>query len=512
MSEKELRTGVVHLVGAGPGDPGLITLRGVEALRSADVVVYDYLANPALLHEARPDAELVYVGKRGGTHVLEQPEINDLLVRKARAGKTVVRLKGGDPFVFGRGGEEALHLKEQGVPFEVVPGVTAGVAAPAYAGIPVTHRGYTSSLGMLTGHEDPTKPESALDWAKIATSMGTLVFYMGVKNLPKVVQKLIEHGRPKDTPVAVIEWGTMTRQKTVTGTLEDIVDRSKGIAPPAITIVGEVVALREQLNWFETRPLFGKRVVVTRSREQAGELSTMLMALGAEVMELPAIRLIDPDDFGPLDRAIEQVASFDWVIFASVNGVRRFFARALRLGKDIRDLQGPRICAIGPATGAAVEAYHVRVACRPERYVAESVVEAFRAMGDAAGKRILIPRTDVGRRVLIEELEKLGAEVTEVTAYRTVPESLSEEGERDLLDQPPDFITFASSSTVRYFAECVGKEGLSRLTQHGEIVSIGPITSQTVRELGLSVGAEAEESTLPSLVSAVVQLASGEDA
>ncbi|NOZ22278.1 MAG: uroporphyrinogen-III C-methyltransferase [Planctomycetes bacterium] len=500
--------GTVYLIGAGPGDPGLITVRGMECLRKADVVVYDYLSNPALLREA-PEAEHIYVGKRGSTHVLEQPDINDLLVAKAKEGKAIARLKGGDPFVFGRGGEEALHLKEHGIPFEVVPGVTAGVAAAAYAGIPVTHRGCTSSLGMLTGHEDPTKPESALDWARIAGSMGTLVFYMGVKNLPKVVDKLIEHGRPKDTPVALIQWGTMARQRTVVGTLGDIVEKTKGIEPPAITIVGEVVALREHLNWFETRPLFGKRVVVTRSREQASDLSAMLQGLGAEVMELPTIKLVPPDDFAPMDKAIEDIASFDWIIFASVNGVKSFFDRAMEIGKDIRDLAGPRICAIGPGTRAAAEAYHVRVDCQPPKYVAESVVDEFRKMEDMAGKSILIPRTDVGRRLLMEELEKMGAAITEVTAYRTLPETISPEALQDLLDNPPDFVTFTSSSTVRNFVECVGKKSLSQIAAGTRFISIGPITSKTAQELGICITAEAEESTIPALVAAVVRDASG---
>ncbi|MEW6356240.1 MAG: uroporphyrinogen-III C-methyltransferase [Planctomycetota bacterium] len=502
--------GIVYLVGAGPGDPGLITVRGMECLRTADVVIYDYLANPALLREA-PNAEHIYVGKRGGAHVLEQPDINELLIAKAKKGKTVVRLKGGDPFVFGRGGEEALYLSEHGIPFEVVPGITAGVAAPAYAGIPVTHRGCTSSLGLLTGHEDPTKPESDLDWSAVA-GMGTLVFYMGVKNLPKVVDQLIKHGRPKDTPVALIQWGTTAKQRTIVGTLDDIVEKTKDMEPPAVTVVGEVVALRERLNWFETRPLFGKRVVVTRSREQASELSAMLMALGAEVMELPTIKLVPPDDFGPMDRAIEDIASFDWIIFASVNGVNAFFERAFTLGKDIRDLAGPKICAIGPSTKATVEAYHVRVACQPAKYVAESIVEEFRKMGDVTGKRILIPRTDVGRRLLMDELGKMGAEITEVTAYRTLPETLSPEARKDLLDNPPDFVTFTSSSTVRNFVDCLGKEHLPTLSKACRFISIGPITSKAAQELGIEISAEAAESTIPQLVAAVVKAAGDESA
>jgi len=348
-----MRDGVVFLVGAGPGDPGLITLKGLEALRAADVVVYDALANPRLLREARPDAEMIGVGKRGGCHTMKQEEINALLVAKGLEGKRVCRLKGGDPFVFGRGGEEALALVDAGVAFEVVPGVTSGIAAPAYAGIPVTHRDATSSLAFITGHEDPTKQASALAWDKLATGIGTLVVYMGVKNLPHIVERLTSNGRSPATPAAVVQWGTVARQRTVLGTLADIVHRAAGMEAPAILVVGEVAALRDKLQWFETRPLFGRRIVVTRSRAQASDLAEQLEALGAEVIEMPAITIEPPADWAPLDTAIAALATFDWVVFTSVNGVDGFFARLDAAGKDSRALPASPRSGPPPPNGCA---------------------------------------------------------------------------------------------------------------------------------------------------------------
>ncbi|MEE9515206.1 MAG: uroporphyrinogen-III C-methyltransferase, partial [Candidatus Brocadiales bacterium] len=330
----------VYLVGSGPGDPGLITVKAVECITKADVIIYDYLVGEELLKYAREDAEIIYVGKQGGRHTLEQDEINDLIVEKARQDKTVTRLKGGDPFVFGRGGEEAVYLAERGISFEVVPGVTAAIAAPAYAGIPVTHRDYTSTLGLITGHENPEKGGSALPWDKLSTAVGTLGVYMGIKNLPYIVKELLKNGRPKDTPVAIIRWGTTSRQETLVGTLEDIVERSKDIKPPAITVVGEVVKLRERLNWFETRPLFGRTVVVTRSRDQASDFARELEERGARVIEFPTIKVTEPTDISPLDKAIRELSTFHWVVFTSVNGVEAFFRRLFHLGMDVRELKG----------------------------------------------------------------------------------------------------------------------------------------------------------------------------
>ncbi|MCP5003127.1 MAG: uroporphyrinogen-III C-methyltransferase, partial [Planctomycetes bacterium] len=366
---------IVYLVGAGPGDPGLITVKGMSCIKKADVVVYDYLVSKSLLKNVRRDAEIIYVGKKGSSHTMEQEDINQLLADKAKENKIVTRLKGGDPYVFGRGGEEGIVLKEQNIPFEVVPGITAAIATPAYAGIPVTHRSYTSTFGLITGHEDPTKDQSEIDWERLSTGIGTLTFYMGIKNLPNIVEQLTSHGRSPDTPAAVIRWGTTTSQKTVVGTLANIVEKAKDIKPPAITIVGDVVKLRDQLNWFETRPLFGKTIVVTRSRDQASEFSDMLFDLGAEVIEFPVISITGPDNFEPLDKEIKDLGSTDWIIFTSVNGVDSFFQRIFDLGGDVRDLKGVRICSIGPATTERVKEFHVKVDCQPPKYVAESVVD-----------------------------------------------------------------------------------------------------------------------------------------
>ncbi len=508
-----MRKGVVYLVGAGPGDPGLITVRGLRLVRAADVLVYDHLVGERLVREAPAGCEKMYVGKQGARHAMEQCEINRVLAQKARerGDRIVVRLKGGDPFVFGRGGEETLYLHEQGIAFEVVPGVTAGVAAPAYAGIPVTHRELTSSLAFVTGHEDPTKPDSAIDWARLATGVGTIVFYMGVKNLPRIVEELVKHGRPAETPVAVIRCGTLPEQHTVAGTLGNIVEKAKGIRPPAITLVGDVVRLREALNWFEKRPLFGRRIVVTRSREQASELSLELEDLGAEAIEFPTIRIGPPDDYGPLDNAMRSASSFDWIVFTSPNGVQHFFERWRALGVDVRELKGPRLCAIGPGTAAALEALLLRVEMRPARVVAEAVVQEFRKLGSLGGKKILLPRTDIAREVLPDELRAMGAEVTEACAYVTrVEDPPNAELLTELSEKPVDFVTFTSSSTVRNFVACLGKERVRQIMGHARGASIGPITTQTAKALGVGIAVEAKESTISGLVEALVRAAAGE--
>lgn len=494
----------VYLVGSGPGDPGLITVKGLDCIRRADVIIYDHLVSEEFLKEAREGAEIIYVGKEGSRHTLEQDEINRLLAEKAQTGRVVVRLKGGDPFVFGRGGEEALYLAERGIPFEVVPGITAAIAAPAYAGIPVTHRGYTSTLGLLTGHEDPTKGGSAIPWDKISTAMGTLAVYMGIKNLPYIVGELLKHGRPKDTPVAVIRWGTTAQQKTIVGTLGDILEKTKGLEPPAVTVVGEVVKLREYLNWFETRPLYGKTVVVTRARDQASDFARELEELGARVIEFPTIKIVEPEDFTPLDRELRRLGTFHWVIFTSVNGVDCFFNRLFQLGSDARALKGVKICAIGPATAQAVRRYYLRVDCQPSKYVAEEVLEELKRREELKDKRILMPRADIARSFLPEELKKLGAEAVEVTAYRTL---LVHPEELDLLEKlragEIDVVTFTSSSTVRNFVEIIGKENLAQLDGKVRFVSIGPITTRTAEELGMKVYLEAKEYTIPGLVKAI---------
>ncbi|MEE9584204.1 MAG: uroporphyrinogen-III C-methyltransferase [Candidatus Brocadiales bacterium] len=497
----------VYLVGSGPGDPGLISVRGLECIKRADVIIYDYLVSEELLKYARKDAEIIYVGKEGSRHTLEQDEINELIVNKVQPDRTVVRLKGGDPFVFGRGGEEAMCLAERGIAFEVIPGITAAIAAPAYAGIPVTHRGYTSTLGLITGHEDPTKGGSALPWDKLSTAVGTLGVYMGVKNLPYIVKELLKNGRPKDTPVAIIRWGTTPQQKTVVGTLEDIVEKSKGVEPPAVTVVGEVVKLREYLNWFETRPLYGRTVVVTRARDQASDFARELEELGARVIEFPTIKITEPTDISPLDKALRDLGSFHWVVFTSVNGVDAFFQRLFHLGMDARELKGVKICAIGPATAEGVRRYYLGVDCQPSKYVAEEVLEELRRRENLEGKRVLMPRADIARSFLPEELKKLGADAVEVTAYRTV---LAETGDRKLLERltagEVDVVTFTSSSTVRNFVQLIGRENLAKLNGKVRFASIGPITTETAKELGVKVALEAKEYTIPGLVKAIEEV------
>src|SRR3990172_10176741 len=494
----------VYLVGAGPGDPGLITVKGLGCIKKADVIIYDYLVSEELLKEARPEAEIIYVGKQGSSHTLEQGEINQLLAEKAGEGKVVVRLKGGDPYVFGRGGEEALHLVEKGIPFEEVPGIPAAIAARAYAGIPVTHRTCTSTLGMITGHEDPTKGGTALPWDKLATAVGTLVTYMGVKNLPYIVGELLKHGRSKDTPVAVIRWGTTVSQKTVVGTLGDIVEKAKDIEPPAITVIGEVVSLREKLNWFEKRPLFGRTIVVTRARDQASDFARELEELGARVIEFPTIKIAEPEDISPLDHAVRNLSKFHWVIFTSVNGVEAFFRRLSHLGMDARELKGVKICAIGPATADEVRKHCLNVDCQQSKYVAEEVLEEITRREDLRGKRVLMPRADIARSFLPEELNKLGAEAVEVTAYRTV---LAEAGDKKLLDRlmagEVDVVTFTSSSTVRNFVQLIGKKNLTRLNGKVRFASIGPITTGTAKELGINISMEAKKYTIPGLVEVI---------
>ena len=497
-------SGLVSLIGAGPGDPGLLTLRGAEALASADVVIYDYLANPALLAHAPAHAEQIYVGKKAGCHTLSQDEINALLVERGLAGQRVARLKGGDPFVFGRGGEEALALVEAGIPFEVVPGVTSAVAAPAYAGIPVTHRGLASSFAVITGHEDPTKDESAVDWSRLATGVDTLVFLMGVGNLPRIVEQLVAHGRPAGTPVALVRWGTMPGQQTVSGTLADIVARveAAGLRPPAVTIVGPVARLREQLHWFEDRPLFGQRVLVTRTRQQASALSTRLRALGAEAIELPTIQVAPAGDWAPLDRAIAGLSNYDWIVFTSVNGVGSFWERLDRAGLDARALHGVRLAAIGPATAAGLQTRGLRADYLPGEYVAEAVAAG---LGDVRGLRVLLPRADIARPALADLLRRGGAEVDEVTAYRTLRPDTAPGELRDLL-AGITVATFTSSSTVRNLAVMASDAGLdlSRALAGATIACIGPITAETARELRLPVHIVAAEYTIDGLVEALV--------
>ncbi|HSO19016.1 MAG TPA: uroporphyrinogen-III C-methyltransferase, partial [Desulfosarcina sp.] len=419
---------------------------------------------------------------------------NRLIVEKARQGKTVTRLKGGDPFIFGRGGEEAEELVAAGIAFEIVPGVTSAIAAPAYAGIPLTHRDFTSTVAFVTGHEDPTKPESSIDWRALATGIGTLVFFMGVKNLPRIAEKLRANGRAADTPVAVIRWGTTSRQRTVTGTLATIVDdvRQAGIKAPAIVIVGTVVSLRDTLQWFERRPLLGRRIVVTRARLQASGLIRRLTELGAECIQCPTIRVVPPADWAPVDDAIAALDRYDWIVFTSVNGVDAFFERLFQQGLDTRQLSRIRTAAIGPATAGRLRTWGLCSDIVPPNYRAESVVAAF-ADQSIAGCAVLLPRAKEARSVLPVELRRMGARVDEVAVYETrQAQTDSAELVERLAEGGVDMVTFTSSSTARNFHRLLPPERVDQLMQGVAVASIGPITSQTARELGLSVDIEAQ--------------------
>jgi uroporphyrinogen III methyltransferase/synthase len=502
-----MANGIVYLVGSGPGDPGLVTLRAREIIGAAEVIVYDRLIPEAALAWARPDAELIYVGKLPDRHTLKQEEINQLLVEKAREGKRVCRLKGGDPFVFGRGGEEALALVEAGLPFEVVPGVTAGIGGSAYAGVPVTHRAVATSVAFVTGHEDPTKDESGINWAGLATGVDTIVFYMGVGNLPLIAERLIEHGRAPETPAAVIERATTASQRVVTGPLTGIAAQveAAGIQAPALIVVGDVVGLRGSLQWFDNRPLFGRRVLVTRTREQASTLSEALAGLGATPIELPLIEVQELEDYSLLDDALHRVAEFDWLVFTSANGVAAVRVRLAALGMDVRDLKGPRLAAIGPGTAEPLEQLGIRVDLVPERYIAEGLAEALIAQG-VSGRRILIARAEEAREVLPEVLADAGAEVVVAPCYRTRPATGAEERTAALLAEGNlDVITFASSSAVKAFVGCVGVDTLGERLRGITVACIGPVTAQTAEEFGLRVDVMPEEHTIAGLVEALAR-------
>ncbi|MDA8096583.1 MAG: uroporphyrinogen-III C-methyltransferase [Desulforudis sp.] len=497
--------GIVHLIGAGPGDPGLLTIRGRQCIEDADVVVFDRLVNPRLLSYTKPGAELVYAGKSPDGHTLTQDQINAVLVAKAREGKTVARVKGGDPYIFGRGGEEAEALADNGLDFEVVPGVTSAVAAPAYAGIPLTHRDFTTSVAIITGNEDPTKDESTIAWDKLSTGAGTLVFLMGMVNLPKIVERLTRYGRPGSTPVSVIRWGTWPEQVTVEGTLEDIVEKvnTAGLKNPAVIVVGEVCSLRNHLKWIERKPLFGKRILVTRSREQASALSNAITRLGGEALEFPTIAIEAPADWAPLDRAIAEIGSYNWVVFTSVNGVRYFFSRLRALGHDVRELVGVRICAIGPVTREALEQRGLFIEYVPVEYQAAEIARGMQAMVKP-GDRILLPRADIAPTMLAEALEQMGARVDDVTAYRTVPGTGDVEAVSRMFEaRRINMVTFTSSSTVRNFVNALGADRIGDLLKGVAVACIGPVTADTAGEYGLKVDAVAEKYTIEGLVSLI---------
>ena len=484
----------VYLVGAGPGDPDLITVKGRRILQQADAVLYDHLANPALLSLAPPHAERLYVGKKKSAHAFSQEEICGLLIERARRGLTVVRLKGGDPFLFGRGGEEAEALADAGIPFEIVPGVTTPLGIAAYTGVPLTHRQHTSAVTFVTGHA-----VEAIDWAKVGHAE-TLVIFMGLTTFPEIARQLMAHGRSPDTPTMAVRWATRPDQQTIVGTLATLPGMLGGMKPPATIIVGEVVRLRDKLDWFERLPLFGKRIVATRAREQADALASRLSALGAGVVELPTIEIRPPADCSPLDRAIAQLDTYDWLVFTSANGVRFFLDRLDAGENDLRKLRA-KICAIGPATRAAVEALHLKVDLMGKEYVAEGMLEAF-ADHDLVEKRILLPRAAVARDLVPAELARRGARVDVVEAYRTVPPEQLAGQAREVLASRPDCVTFTSSSTVRNLVQAAGAEALRGIP----VASIGPITTQTARQLGVEVAAQAKVFTVAGLVDAVMGL------
>ena len=498
------KQGKVYIIGAGPGDPGLITVKGLRCLKEADVVVYDHLVSEEIIRQAKESARFIYAGKKGGAHTLPQEEINRRLVEEAKQGHIVARVKGGDPFIFGRGGEEAETLAHAGIPFEVIPGVSSAVAVPAYAGIPLTHRGYTSTLAFVTGHEDPTKDESDVDWETLA-GIGTLVFLMGVKNLRHITSNLMVYGKEGDTPAALIRWGTTEDQETLTGVLSDIARKAEDrkFSPPAILVVGGVVDLRSVLNWFETKPLFGKGIVITRPEAQAEEFAGLLHAEGARVIHFPTIKIVAPEDYHDLDQALGRLSHYQWIIFTSANGVSFFLHRLKELGRDIRDLKDIRICTIGPATAATIEKLGIRVDLVPDEFISEGVVKAFQEL-NIKENRILLPRAEQARDVIPEGLMKLGAKVDVVTAYRTV-NSGKDKAELEALihEGKVDVITFTSPSTVTNFMEIMDRE--YAIPPHVKIACIGPVTAAAVKKAGLNVDIIQEHYTIPGLVGTLVE-------
>ena len=494
----------VYLIGAGPGDPGLLTCKGRQVLSEADVVVYDYLSSDELLALARPDAEFIYVGKIAGNHAMKQGDINKLLIRKAKEGKIVARLKGGDPYIFGRGGEEAEELVDAGVPFEEIPGISSSIAGPAYAGIPLTHRAYSSSVTIITGHEDPTKPGSVHNWNALARSASTLVFLMGMKNLPEIAAKLMEAGMSGDTPAALVYWGTTARQRSLASTLADLPDAAvrEGFKNPSIIVVGDVVKLKDKLDWFEKKPLFGRTVVVTRAREQASDSAALLAAKGARVIQFPTIKIVPMEDYAALDEAVGRLSRYGWVVFTSVNGVRFFRERLLALHLDARALGSVKVAAIGPATAKAVEAMGIRPDLVPSSYVAEAVAEAMLKLG-MKGQKVLLPRAEEARDVLPRALREAGAEVDVIAAYRNVPSDDNREKVMEALEEGSlDCVTFGSSSTVRNFLASIP---LDELKKHPGVrfAAIGPVTAETMRSLGLTPDIQPEKFTIPGMVDAV---------
>ena len=501
-------TGKVYLVGAGPGDAGLLTLRGAELLRRADVVVYDSLVNRELLALAPQAAEIIFGGKRPRDRAIPQEELNQLLAEKAKAGKTVVRLKGGDPYIFGRGGEEAARLHRDGVPFEVVPGISSIIAAPSYAGIPLTHREHCSSFTVITGHEDPDKDESALDWKRVAREPGTKVLLMGVERIGKIAAALEANGLPADTPAAMVRWGTMGRQQTITATLGTLAAKvaKADFKAPAVTVIGTVSTLRDTLNWYENRPLFGQRVVVTRNLREAGKLSEQLRELGAEVLEIPTIKILPPTRNEPLIEAITGIGSYDWIIFTSANGVEHFFDYFFKAFRDVRDLGSVRFAAVGPATAKKLREFHLNIDLMPKTYTAAATAKAMLAAQNVENISVLLARAESANPELPRLLEDKGAIVDDIAFYKTEPETADRNGAADDFEEnSADWITFASSSAVRNFDARFGLAKRCADNPKLKLASIGPETTKALKELGLKPTAKAKEHTIDGLAAALLK-------
>jgi len=499
----------VYLIGAGPGDPQLITVRGLDCLRAADVVVYDHLVPRGLLKHARADAELIDVGT-ASPQPLEQEAISYLLVEKAREGRRVARLKWGDPFVFDRGGQEALFLHEQHVPFEIVPGIPAAIAVPAYAGVPVTYPGSGDTVTLIRGYEDESRSLPEVDWTSLARLGGTILCYAGAHQLPRVLEALRQHGCPGDTQAVVVYDGTLPGQETLAGTIAELLDRlrERHRRTPAMLVVGQVASLRPHLRWYDARPLSGRRVLVTRPREQAAELVDRLAALGADAIEAPVIRIAPPEDRTPLLQAAADPSVFDWIVFTSVNAVDAFMTALLEGDRDVRMLKGPKLCTVGPGTADRLSRYGIKVDLVPDEFRAEGVIRAIQASGPLQGRRVLLPRADIGREVIAEELRRAGAAITDVVAYRTVSEDALPESDPDvyglLLQGRIDVVTFASSSAVRSFARIYGPEQAADLLKQTVVAVIGPSTADAARQLGIPVTVQPQASTIPALVDAIV--------
>ena len=503
-----MRNPAVYLIGAGPGDPGLITARGLDCLRVADVVVYDHLVSARLLKHARADAELIDVGT-ASPQPMAQEAISYLVADKARDGKVVARLKWGDPFVFDRGGEEALYLHEQGVPFEVVPGIPATLGIPAYAGVPLSFPGGGDTITLVRGYEDESRIPPKVDWASLAGLGGTVVSYVGAHQLQRMLEALMSHGWSPEERAVVVYGGTLTSQETLSGTLAELLDtvRQSQRRMAAVLIVGRVTGFREHLRWFDTRPLFGRRVLVTRPKEQAAELVDRLTALGAEAIEAPLIRILPPEDSAPLRHAAAAPDGFDWIVFTSANAVDAFMTALLADGRDVRALKGPRLCAVGTGTADKLSRYGIRVDLVPGEFRAEGVLSALAQQGSLRGLRVLLPRSDIGRDVIADELRKSGAEVTDVIAYRTVVNDTQREGDPDiygmLLEGRIDAVTFTSASAVRTFVKVYGAEQAADLLKQTAVAVIGPVTAEVAAQLGIDVTIRPSTYTIAALVNAI---------